>query len=158
MKRPSFAPSAFATLGLMALPGAGVYGQAPTDSKPLAPAVTAEPPSIAGRRCLVHHRHEPACATCVAVQTTTTTTAFNYASKSRVVCYPKQRCSCLRCVLHIHGHHPGCEPVVKAVVKRDLVKTKVTEEKQETAYEGSLAPTAAPSTCRLHGLGCRGEH
>ncbi|WP_165068854.1 hypothetical protein [Paludisphaera rhizosphaerae] len=158
MKRSSLAPSAFAALGLLTLPGAGAFGQAPTDSKPVTPLVTAEAPPLAGHRCLVHHRHEPACATCVAVQSTTTTTAYNYASKSRVVCYPKERCSCLRCVFHLHGHHQGCEPVVKAVVKRDLVKTKVTEEKQETTYEGSLAPAPPPASCRLHGLGCRGEH
>jgi len=158
MIRSTSASPSWAALGLALLVGSEAYGQAAADSPP---PVAAETAPVDVHR-LIHRRHEPACATCVAIQSTTRATKYNYTSKPRVVCYPKERCSCLRCLFHIHGHHRGCDPVVAAVVKRELVKTRVTEETPETTYEGSLsaqpAPAAGPSPCPLHGLGCRRAH
>lgn len=110
----------------------------------------------------LHHPRRPACATCVAETAATKTTSYNYATRDEVVCYVKERCGCFKCLFRFHGHHRECGPTVAPVVKRVLVKTRTTEEKQETRYKGSLAPRPeappAISPCALHGLGCKGAH
>jgi len=145
MLRSSHAPILLAAL--WAVPPA--FGQAPS-------------PVEARRPSHLHHPRQPACATCVAETATTKTTSYNYASKDEVVCYVKERCGCFKCLFRFHGHHRECGPTVVPVVKRALVKTRVTEEKPETRYKGSLAPRpgtpAAHAPCALHGLGCKGGH
>lgn len=94
---------------------------------------------------LHHHREQAnACATCKAEPSTTKTTDYNYESRLKVICVPRTRCSCFRCLVHVHGHHADCNPEMIPVVKRVLVKHKVTTETPETRYEGELSPRPTP--------------
>ncbi|WP_165228716.1 hypothetical protein [Aquisphaera insulae] len=109
-----------------------------------------------------HAASSPACARCVPTTSTEKTTAYNFESRDTVVCYPKARCSCLRCVFRFHAHHEGCEPRVVPVVKRVLVKHPVTAESREMTHEGRLdSPPAAgviTPPCVIHGPGCSKRH
>jgi hypothetical protein len=151
MPRSSLAPILLAALGALLPAGPPALGQAP--------AAPVEPRRPSHH---LHHPRQPACATCVAEQAATKTTSYSYASKDEVVCYVKERCGCFKCLLRFHGHHRECGPTVVPVVKRVLVKTRVTEEKPETRYKGSLAPRpeppAGPPPCALHGPGCKAAH
>jgi hypothetical protein len=149
MLRSSHAPILFAAL----CASASASGQAPAEAEASRPLHHLHH---------FHHPRQPACATCVAEQAATKTTSYNYASKNEVICQVKERCGCFKCLFRFHGHHRECGPTVVPVVKRVLVKTRVTDEKQETRYKGSLAPRpeppAGPPPCSLHGLGCKGGH
>jgi len=145
-----------------------------TESAPIGPpaqpaAASIAPPVAAEMRNegshFFHHEHQhvPACPTCVPATSTTKSTSYNYESRPTVICYKRAQCSCLRCLFHLHGHHAECAPTVVPVVKRVLVKYKVTEEKTETKYEGKLSPrppqpVADRPSCALHGPSCLGHH
>jgi hypothetical protein len=143
---------------LLAAPFAPPWGSPSAFGQAPAPADAGRP----SHRLHLHRPRQPACATCVAEKAATRTTSSNYASKDEVVCYVEERCGCFKCLLRFHGHHRDCGPTVVPVVKRVLVKTRVTEEKPETRYKGSLAPRpespGGPPPCALHGLGCEGGH
>ncbi len=167
-------------LAILGCRGASLLAQSPANSMPalprlqegrvqtLAPQTSSYPAEASRKRgqkifhWFHHVKHVPACASCVAVPSTTKTTDYSYETKRNVICYTKERCSCFKCLFRFHDHHAECEPEIVPVVKRQLIKHKITEEKKGTKYEGSLLPAPEPSVeavapCRLHGPGCLGH-